>query len=142
MKHIQEGLFEQLDDGSCCLLTTRCNRCDLEFYPRRTRCIKCSGDDQLADAQLTESGQLYTYSVVHQSIPAFQVPYMIGYIDFKKSGIRVFGQITGCRPEDLEIGMPLEMCIEPLGPTEQQKEKLVCKFKPVNQQQDSQGRVV
>ncbi len=141
-KPIQEGLFEMVDSQQGKLLINRCERCDLSFYPKRMVCISCHKEDKLVDDRLSENGRLYTYTVVHQSIPLFKVPYIIGYIDFEKSGIRVFGQIGDCRPEDLNIGDTLEIYFETMDTTDEHNKTLVCKFRPFKSTDTSQETTI
>ena len=130
MEPIREGLFEINDDGSGYLLTNKCERCDLSFFPRRAKCINCLEEDKLKNTTLSKSGKLYTYSTIYRGTPYFNVPYMVGYIDFEEEGIRVFSQLTGCKPEELEVGMEMELVFEEMDMSEKDRRKIVYKFKP------------
>jgi len=55
---------------------------------------------------------------------------MVGYIDFEQEGLRVFSQLTGCQPEELQVGMAMEMVFEEMDMKETGKRKLIYKFKP------------
>lgn len=130
MEPIQEGLFEVNNDNSGHLLINRCDRCDLSFYPRRISCQKCLKDDKLVDDTLSGTGRLYSFTVVHRALAAYKTPYIIGYVDFEKEGIRVFGQISDCDPEELEIGMQMEPFFEAMQMKDESQNKMVCKFRP------------
>jgi uncharacterized OB-fold protein len=127
---IQEGLFEIHDGDSGHLLINRCERCGLNFYPRRMSCVKCFREDTLMEETLKKNGTLYTFTVVHRALPEYETPYVIGYIDFEEEGIRVFGQIAGCQPEELEIGMKMEPFFEEMKMKDESKIRMVCKFRP------------
>jgi uncharacterized OB-fold protein len=127
---IQEGLFEVLDDNSGHLLINRCDRCGLSFYPRRISCQECLKDDALAEDTLTGTGTLYTFTVVHRALAAYETPYTIGYIDFEEKGIRVFGQIADCDLNDLQIGMKMEPFFEKMKMKDDSQSRMVCKFRP------------
>jgi len=131
MEPIREGLFEVNENGTGCLLTSSCERCNVNYFPRRERCIKCLESDSMTDTKLTGRGKLYTYTVLYRTSPQFNVPLMVGYIDYEKEGVRVFGHITGCKPEALKIGMEMELVFEGLDVKEKEKEKLTYKFRPV-----------
>jgi uncharacterized OB-fold protein len=105
--------LEVLPDGSGRLLGSRCTQCDAHFFPIREACAHCLSTD-LETVGFSTEGTLYTYSVVRQSTPAFPVPYALGYVDFPE-GVRIMGQITGCEPEDLQIGMAMVLSLEPFG---------------------------
>ena len=130
MEPLREGLFEVKENGSGYLLINHCERCGLNFFPRRRKCIQCLKGDQLRDSTLSGPGKLYTYTVVHRSLPDFKIPYMVGYIDFEQEGLRVFSQLTGCQPEELQVGMAMEMVFEEMDMKETGKRKLIYKFKP------------
>ncbi len=78
---------------------------------------------------LSTEGTVYTYTVVHQSTPAFEVPYVLGYVDLAE-GVRVLGQITGCDPGDVRIGMPVVLTVEPFGEDEEGRELAGYRFRP------------
>ncbi len=94
------------------------------------KCLNCLKGDKLRDSTLSGRGKLYTYTVVYRSTPDFKIPYMVGYIDFEQEGIRVFSQLTGCQPEELQVGMAMEMVFEELDMNKTEKRKLIYKFKP------------
>jgi hypothetical protein len=78
-------------------------------------------------------GTLYTYSVVRQSTPAFEVPYALGYVDFPE-GVRIMGQISGCDLEDIHIGMPVVLVLEPFGEDDEGTPLTGFRFQPVEGQ--------
>ena len=121
MEPIRPGLFEISQDGSGYLLTNKCERCKISYFPRREKCIKCFNNDQLKNTTLSGSGKLYTYTTVYRATPDFKVPFMVGYVDFEQEGIRVLAQITACRPEDLEIEMEMELVYEEMDMVEKEK---------------------
>jgi hydroxymethylglutaryl-CoA synthase len=130
MEPIREGLFELGGDGSGYLLASMCEACGIGFFPRRSKCVSCLTSDNLKDIKLSKEGRLYTYTTVYR--PSFlNAPYMVGYVDFEKEGIRVFAQLTGCNPEDLEIGMEMELLFEEMDVNVEDKRKLVYKFRPM-----------
>ena len=130
MEPIKEGLFEIAKDGSGYIIANTCEACEIGFFPSRTKCISCLNDDNLKPIKLSEGAKLYTYTTVYRAPAFFNVPYMVGYVDFEKEGIRIFAQLTGCKPEDLVIGMEMELVFEEMDMNETDKRKLVYKFRP------------
>lgn len=130
MEPIQEGLFEINEDNTGHLLTNRCEQCDLNFYPRRQRCLECGQSDKLVDGTLNKNGTLYSFTVVHRALPVFKTPYIIGYVDLESVGLRIFALISDSEPEDLEIGMEMEPFFEPMQMKDPENNKMVCKFRP------------
>ncbi len=136
MEPMREGLFKINEDGTGYLLTNRCERCGISFFPRRSKCISCLQEDKLVNTTLSKGGKLYTYSIIYRGTPHFNVPYIVGYIDFEEEGIRVFSQLAECKPEELEIGIKMELIFEEMNMREIEKRKIVYKFKRVK----SEGR--
>ena len=133
MQPIRKGLFEISEDGSGFLLINECERCGKSFFPRRTHCIVCMRDDCLKNKTLSEIGRLYTYTTVFRSGPHFKVPFMVGYVDFEEEGIRIFTRLTGCKPEELQIGMKMELVFEEMDMGNKEMNRLVYKCRPVKQ---------
>ncbi len=131
MEPIREGLFEIDKDGLGYLIANRCESCGIGFFPSRTKCISCLNDKKLKTIKLGKGAKLHTYTTVYRAPASFNVPYTIGYVDFEEEGIRVFAHLTECKPEDLEIGMEMELFFEELDMKETEKRKMVYKFRPM-----------
>jgi uncharacterized OB-fold protein len=58
-----------------------------------------------------------TFSVIHRSFaPEFagRTPYVIAWIGLpEQAGLRVFANVTGCAPDEVAIGMAVEVWFEP-----------------------------
>ncbi len=56
------------------------------------------------------SATLYSHTVVHYpKIPSFDYPHIVGLVELEE-GVRIITNIVGVTPDQLEIGMPLELC--------------------------------
>lgn len=115
-------------DGTGNLKGSRCRNCGASFFPIREACAGCLSQD-LETIPFSTEGILYTYSVVRQSTPAFEVPYALGYVDFPE-GVRIMGQISGIEFEDITIGMPMELSLEPFGEDEEGNPLTGYRFRP------------
>jgi uncharacterized OB-fold protein len=71
---------------------SRCADCEALFFPARTVCTACGGE-QLVPAPLGSSGRVYAWTTVHVS-SAGPTPYTIGYVDLD-CGVRVLARLTG-----------------------------------------------
>ncbi len=131
MEPLREGLFEIAEGGSGYLLANACEECGVGFFPSRTKCTRCFSGEKLRNIKLSQGAKLYTYTTVYRAPAGFNIPYLVGYVDFEKEGIRVFAQLTGCKPEDLEVGMEMELVFEEMGVQEKEKRKMVYKFRPM-----------
>ena len=89
----------------------KCLDCGQLSFPPRLVCRKCkSRNSETHD--FIGKGTLYSYTRIYQAPDRFDhiAPYMVGLIDLEE-GPRVTAQLTDVRPENVEIGMNLEMVI-------------------------------
>jgi len=105
----RQGLFVVNQDGTGYLVGNKCQRCGVTFFPKREFCTECFQGNHLDSVKLDTKGTLYTFTIVHRATPDFEVPYTVGYIDLEKDGVRIFAPITDCRPEELKIGVKMEL---------------------------------
>ena len=128
------GELDLHEDGSGNLLGSRCKSCGAHFFPIREACSGCLSTD-LETVGFSTEGTLYTYSVVRQSTPDFQVPYLLGYVDFPE-GVRIMGQISGIEPEEITIGMAMGLVLEPFGEDDDGNPLTGYRFKPLEPSND------
>jgi len=65
-------------------------------------------------AEVSGKGKVYTYIVAHQPFhPAFvdDVPYAVVIVELEE-GVRLVSNVVDCRPEDIYIGMPVEVVFD------------------------------
>lgn len=56
------------------------------------------------------AGKLYSYTVVHHpQVPSFDYPNIVGLVELEE-GVRVVSNLVGLTPEQVEIGMDLQLC--------------------------------
>jgi len=120
--------FEVTADGQGFLIGSRCGNCGAHFFPVREACAGCLHGD-LETVRFSTTATLYTFSVVRQSTPQFEVPYALGYVDLPE-GVRVLSQLTGREPEDYELGMEMELVVEPFGTDDEGNEMAGYRFRP------------
>ena len=120
--------FEVTPEGEGFLLGSRCGNCGAHFFPVRQACSGCL-HSELETVRFSTTATLYTFSVVRQSTPDFEVPYALGYVDLPE-GVRVMTQLTGREPEDYELGMEMELVVEPFGLDEDGNEMAGYRFRP------------
>jgi uncharacterized OB-fold protein len=96
------------------LLVERCRDCGAESFPPRGICRTCRGRDT-AGVPISGAGQVYSYTVNHQRwLPDLPVPYALVLVEFPgHPGVRVAGRVRGCPPEEVSIGMPVDIGFEP-----------------------------
>jgi uncharacterized OB-fold protein len=87
----------------------------------------------LKEIALSRKGTINTFSVVEMRPPGGDyrgdVPYAIGFVSLPE-GVRVQTLITGCDPEDITVGMEVEMIIDVLHEDDEGNEIMAYKFRP------------
>lgn len=99
------------------LVLQHCRGCGRWIHFPEPRCAMC-GSDQFDWDAVSGRGTVATFSVIHRSFVAgFDgEPYVIAWIDLpEQPGLRVFGNVTGCAPDAVRIGTPVEVWFEPRG---------------------------
>ncbi|UTP35840.1 Zn-ribbon domain-containing OB-fold protein [Streptomyces rapamycinicus] len=95
----------------------RCASCRRYVHFPRPECPSCGGAE-LSYEEVSGRGLVHTFSVVHRTFaPGFadRTPYVIAWIELvEQPDLRAFGNVLGCEPGELRIGMPVELCFEEL----------------------------
>ncbi len=125
----RQGLFKFVRDNEGTLIGTRCDRCGITFFPGRRFCSSCFQNDQIKEVSLSKTGILYTYTIVYQGKPSFKAPYAVGYVDLKE-GVRVFTPLFDVAPEELKIGMEMELVFRNMAEVSDQTGTFVYGFRP------------
>jgi len=87
-------------------MTTRCNACELTFFPPRSLCPACLGAE-MEWVELSGRGSVYAFTQQHYAI-VHTKPEVVGAIELEGCSGRMFALI-GARLEDVRIGMPVRV---------------------------------
>ena len=94
------------------LVTQRCAGCGRLQHPPRPMCPSCHGLE-LEIVELTGTGVVYSYSILHHpQHPSFDYPVVAALIDLDE-GVRILSNLVDVPPEDVRIGMPVEVRFVP-----------------------------
>jgi uncharacterized OB-fold protein len=86
----------------------RCNGCGRTFFPPSPRCSSCGAFDMGYDVA-SGRGTLYSFTVVHHpQVPGFRYPLVVGLVELDND-VRFLADLVGLKPDQVEIGMPLEI---------------------------------
>jgi uncharacterized OB-fold protein len=98
------------DGGEPYLAGQRCTKCGAVYLGRRIACAKCLARGPFAEVPLSRQGELYVWSIVHQSFPGVPVPYVVGIVDLPE-GVSVRCNLVDVEPDPkaLRFGMKVEM---------------------------------
>ncbi len=105
----------------------KCTKCGDFYYPPSSMCPHCHnwGAEWV---KLSGKGEVYSFIVVRRATnPAFakEIPYVVAIIKTSE-GTRLISNVVGCKPEDVKIGMPVEVVFEDIN-----EDFSLPKFKPV-----------
>jgi len=132
-----EGLFTWPSDEPH-LIASRCKACGTVSFPKFAVCRNphCKNKADVEEALLDRRGTLMSYTLMCYPPPPPYVapdpfiPYPIGEVRFAE-GIAIIGQMTGCKYEDLKIGMDVETVAEKIFDDEKGNEVITWKFRPI-----------
>lgn len=92
------------------LVIQRCMACQALRHPPRPMCEKCRS----MEWDFIESkgkGTVTSHTTLHHpQFPGYEYPLIMGLIDLEE-GTRIVAQISHCKPEELEFGMPVTVLI-------------------------------
>lgn len=108
------------------LYVQRCRSCRSYRYYPRALCPACLSDDT-EWVRSSGRGAVYTFTVTYQNqAPGFrdELPYVLAYVELEE-GVRLLTNIVRCPPDDVRIGMPVEVVFDDVT-----AEVTLPKFKP------------
>jgi uncharacterized OB-fold protein len=79
-------------------------------------CTSCQSDE-LRFEEVSGHGTIYSYAIFVQSfMPSYEAPYTIALVDLDDCpGVRMMTNIVQTDPENLQIGMPVQVVFEARG---------------------------
>lgn len=108
------------------LVIQRCDDCHSYRFPPCPICPECFSTNYKWE-KVSGKGTVYTFIVVRVPLrPEWQpdIPYTVGVVQLDE-GVRIVTNIIDCKPEDVKIGMKVEVIFEDVT-----KEHTLPKFKP------------
>jgi hypothetical protein len=99
--------WDGLKEGK--VYATKCRKCGKVYYPPQGDCAPCLSSD-MEWMELRRDVVLETYTHALQRPAGFDQyePYIIA-IARTREGVRVMGWLEGTKPEEVKVGMKLEM---------------------------------
>lgn len=93
----------------------QCRSCQRLAHPPVVRCPACGSYD-LGHRVASGRGTLYSFvEPVHPPMPFMRYPYVVGLVELEE-GTRLLSNIVHCAPEQVRIGMPLELVFQQTDP--------------------------
>ncbi|MFZ0887620.1 MAG: Zn-ribbon domain-containing OB-fold protein [Candidatus Binataceae bacterium] len=108
------------------LYLQKCRDCGAMRYYPRAQCPDCLSP-RIEWVKSSGRATVYTFTVTYQNqAPGFResIPYIMAYVELEE-GLKVLTNIIDCRPEQVKIGMPVEVVYEDIT-----DEVTLAKFRP------------
>lgn len=113
---VMPGIFTlpPYEDEAPALLGGFCPACGVNYFPRPTYCRTCLGPVEEID--VGSEGTIYSFTVVRTKAPlGLPLPYGVGYVDLKETGLRIFCLLDPAALDKLRIGLPVRLLVNSLG---------------------------
>jgi uncharacterized OB-fold protein len=90
------------------LIGYQCQQCGFVEFPELRRiCKRCRRASEFVEIALRPYGKVISYVVQHRLPEGFETPLPLAVVDLE-GGARVYGQMTECKPEELQVGLAVE----------------------------------
>lgn len=125
-------------DGRATLHGIRCSRCARTIFPKSALCPSCC-TDSIEEVELARTGRVWTYTVVNVSYGSIVLdpPYITAFVELA-DGAYVHTPIVGCEPEEVRIGMEVEL--DTIATREGDGGTVVYAFRPVRVHEGTEER--
>jgi uncharacterized OB-fold protein len=132
---VAEGLFTWPDDEPR-LIGSRCEACGVVTFPEQDSCPACTGTAVVRHL-LSRTGTLWTWTVqgFRPKSPPYEgpvefEPYPVGYVELPGE-VKVETLLVDTTPEQLRIGMEMELAIVPFASSVSDEPMVTYAFRPV-----------
>lgn len=118
-------------DEPAYLWGSQCGACGTKFLGDRVACGKCGSTGPFSEVKFGDEGEIYVFSVVHQSVPGIEAPYVAAIIDLD-DGISVRGNVYGLdptKPDPAWFGKRVKMYTEKVATDRDGNDVIAAKFK-------------
>lgn len=124
-------LPEKYPDEPAYLWGSKCKACGAAFLGSRIACGKCGSTGPFEEVKFSGEGEIYVFSVVHQTVPGLEAPYVAAIIDLTE-GVSVRGNVYGldpAQPSTQWFGKKVKMYTEKVATDKEGNDVIGAKFK-------------
>ena len=99
------------------LVAQKCGNCSHLHLPPSPICPSCRSDATEWE-DLSGRGEVYTYTTIHRAVaPGQELPFVVAVIALDGApGVRLISNLVDTPLSEIEIGMPVEVVWEDMGP--------------------------
>lgn len=119
-------------DEPAYLWGSKCKSCGATYLGSRVACAQCaSTEPSFEEVRLSDEGELYVFSVVHQTVPGLEAPYVAGIIDLPE-GVSVRANVYGLdplKPDPSWFGKKVKMYTEKVRVDREGNDIVAAKFR-------------
>ena len=118
------------------LTAHECQTCAARFFDHRDACASCFGTE-FTRVAVSTSGALETFTIVEVSAPGVKVPFVAGVVNCDGTSVRA--NIVNVEPtaEAVQLGMPLQLAVFPIGADDDGTEAIGFGFEPVSHSEET-----
>jgi uncharacterized OB-fold protein len=101
-------------DQPAYLFASRCLECGAMFLGERYACGRCGAVEKFQEVRLSDEGEIYVFTVIHQTFPGIEAPYIAAIIDLPE-GVSVRANVYGLdpnKPDPSWFGKKVRMRVE------------------------------
>lgn len=98
------------------LVLQHCSKCNKYHHPPRPMCPSCRSQDTLEWKESSGKGIIYSFVMFttdKMAYPAYVLPYAVVLVEMEE-GPRIVANVHEIEPDELQIGMPVEVMFEDL----------------------------
>ena len=113
---------------------SKCKSCGAVYLGARVACANCASTGPFEEMRLSDEGQIYVFSVVHQTVPGLEAPYIAAIIDLPE-GVSVRANVYGLdplKPDPSWFGKKVKMYTEAVRQDREGNDIVAAKFRVVN----------
>jgi len=126
-------VLPEKEGGKAYLSGSRCKSCGAAYLGPRTVCGKCLATGSFENIKFSDYGELHTFSIVYQTAPGIQVPFVAAIVDLPE-GTSVRCNIEGIEPDPEKLvpllGKRVEMYTEKIRTDREGNDVIAFKFRP------------
>ena len=115
------------------LLGAKCRACATVVFPKMPVCPACHRNETMEDVEIGRRGRIFSHTIAYFAPKGFKAPYFQIFVDLPE-GPRIFSLVGSQCPVEkgvLEDGMEVQLIVEPLADTPENKDILTYKYVPI-----------